>query len=86
MRVVNRFLREAVNALFLEVLKARLDGLELHFLGVGAPTHDRGLGTKWSLTSFPTQDVLCFYDFMISDSYRTLFVNCSQRRFLEWKL
>jgi len=45
-----------VDALFLEVLKARLDGI------LGSPAHGKGLETGWTLRFLPTQAILSFYD------------------------
>ena len=62
MRVVKhwpRLPREAVAAPSLAVLKARLDGA-LSNLGWWKMSlaHGRGVGTRWSLRSLPTQTIL----------------------------
>ena len=57
----NRLPRAVVDAPSLEVLKARL-AEALSNLVEGVPAHSRGVGTRWSLRSLPTQTILWFYE------------------------
>lgn len=61
----NRFLRGAVNAPSLEVIKGRLDGVWPTWSTGRCPFPWWGVGIRWSLRSFLAQTILLLYDLLL---------------------
>lgn len=62
----HRLPREFMEALRLEVFKAKLNGiLEPAGLLRDVPTYGRGVGTKWSLRLLPAQAITGLYEMLL---------------------